>query len=39
MYQAAPEVTISIAASNWILASGSWNDNNIWVDEANWKDA
>jgi hypothetical protein len=25
--------------SEWILASGVWNDNGIWDDAAIWKDA
>lgn len=24
--------------SQWILASGIWNDNKIWIDEEFWKD-
>ncbi len=24
--------------SNWILATGFWNDSNTWVDTENWID-
>ena len=24
---------------DWILQSGSWNDDNVWVDSAMWRDS
>lgn len=24
--------------SNWILATGRWNDDGIWIDTAKWID-
>jgi len=34
-----PTLTPSVTPyQNWILASGNWNDSNIWTDGANWED-
>lgn len=27
-----------VAASNWILAAGTWNDSGVWDDTASWID-
>jgi len=24
--------------SNWILATGSWDNNGVWIDTEPWKD-
>lgn len=26
-------------ASNWILATGLWDDSKVWDDTATWRDA
>ena len=31
-------VTVSISASSWALASGSWSDSGVWDDYASWND-
>lgn len=30
--------TLFDEGSNWILESGSWNDNGVWMDDKSWKD-
>ena len=27
------------AVSNWILATGAWNDSGVWDDTAVWNDS
>lgn len=29
---------VSSAVSNWILATGLWNDGGVWDDNATWHD-
>lgn len=30
---------IEIGGSNWILATGFWNDSGVWVDSDYWRDS
>lgn len=30
---------IGIGGSNWILATGFWNDSGVWVDSDYWRDS
>ena len=34
-----PEPPIPEPESEWILATGSWNDDGIWIDTAHWYDS
>jgi len=27
-----------VEVSNWILATGLWNDSNLWIDSETWND-
>ena len=29
---------VSVVTSNWILATGFWNDSGVWEDTATWID-
>ena len=30
---------LQVVISNWILATGFWNDSGVWDDTASWKDS
>jgi|SRR5690625_237982 len=32
-------VSITVTETNWILATGSWNDQGEWDDSEQWKDS
>jgi hypothetical protein len=33
------EVISGQPSSDWILATGMWNDSGVWDDTSNWQDA
>lgn len=33
-----PEKILPLPTGTWILATGAWDDDGVWLDEESWND-